>query len=161
MMVVHWLTAVCVVAAWLFSEGGRAVRQDPPTLHFAFGLAVLALILPRLVVRLAGGAPPPHPQGSPLLRLAALAGHVTLYTLLAALPLSGWYAASTMGVKVTLLGVTLPALAAVGQGGGGIVGDLHGTAGNVLLILAGLHGLMALYHHFVLKDDTLRSMIPV
>ncbi len=60
-----------------------------------------------------------------------------------------------------LLGITLPALATPTLGGGGLIGDLHSNGGNLLLILAGLHGLMALYHHFVLKDDTLRRMSPV
>jgi cytochrome b561 len=161
MIVVHWLTAICVGTAWLLSEGGRAVRQDPPTWHFAFGLAVLVLVMPRLLARLAGGAPPIAPEGSALLRSAARAGHAALYALLVALPLSGWYAASSMGIPVTLLGITLPALATPTLGGGGLIGDLHSNGGNLLLILAGLHGLMALYHHFVLKDDTLRRMSPV
>lgn len=161
MIAVHWLTALCVAAAWLLGEGGRAVRQSPPTWHFAFGLAVLVLLLPRLLARLAGGAPPLAPEGSAALRTAAKLGHAALYLLLIALPLSGWYAASSMGVPVSLWGVTLPALATPTLGGGGLIGDLHSTGGNVLLILAGLHGLMALYHHFVLRDDTLRRMSPV
>jgi cytochrome b561 len=160
MIIVHWLTAVCVVAAWLLGEGGRAVRQDPPTWHFGIGLAVLVLVVPRLLARLAGGAPPLDPTAGPLLQAGARIGHAALYALLIALPLSGWYAASSMGVPVTILGVTLPALAA-SSGGGGLIGDLDSTGGNVLLILAGLHALMALYHHFVLKDDTLRRMLPV
>lgn len=161
MIAVHWLTAICVAAAWLLGEGGRMVRQSPPSWHFAFGLAVLVLVLPRLIARLAGGASALDPEGSPLLRAGARIGHAVLYALLVALPLSGWYAASSMGVPVRLWGVTLPALATPTLGGGGLIGDLHSTGGNVLLILAGLHGLMALYHHFVLRDDTLRRMSPV
>jgi len=57
MIVVHWLTALLVVGAWLTAEGGREVIQDPPLLHFTLGLAVLALIVPRLILRLAGAAP--------------------------------------------------------------------------------------------------------
>ncbi|WP_316979654.1 cytochrome b [Shumkonia mesophila] len=160
LIVLHWLTALCVVVAWFLGEGGRHIRENPPIWHFAFGLAVLVLLVPRLVARLVGGAPPPEPHDAPLLRLAAKVGHATLYAFLIAMPLSGWYAASALGVPVTLWGVTLPALTAPVPQPPGLVAELHSNGGTVLLVLAGLHGLMALYHHFVLKDDTLRRMTP-
>ena len=34
----------------------------------------------------------------------------------------------------------------------------HESAGSVILVLARLHGLMALWHPFVLGDNTLRRM---
>jgi cytochrome b561 len=39
------------------------------------------------------------------------------------------------------------------------LGDLHGSAGQALLIVAFGHALMAFYHHYVKKDGTLRRMI--
>ncbi len=53
-IVIHWLTALLVLGAWLTAEGGREVAQRPPVLHFTLGLAVLALVVPRLILRLAG-----------------------------------------------------------------------------------------------------------
>ena len=38
--------------------------------------------------------------------------------------------------------------------------NLHGTFANVLLILAGAHALVALAHHFFLRDRVLRRMLP-
>ena len=160
MIVLHWLTAICVVVAWFLGEGGPQILKNPPTVHFAFGLAVLVLVAPRLIARLAGGAPRLDPRSAPLLQLAAKAGHAVLYAFLIAMPLSGWYAASALGIPVTVFGVTLPALTAPVQQPPGIVADLHSNGGTVFLVIAGLHGLMALYHHFVLKDDTLRRMTP-
>ena len=52
--VIHWVSAIAVLGAWLSAEGGRKIVQDPPILHFTLGLAVLALVLPRLILRLAG-----------------------------------------------------------------------------------------------------------
>ncbi len=77
------------------------------------------------------------------------------------LPLTGWYAASRMGITVDLLGFKLPALAAPVEGNPGLIAELHETGGTVILILAGAHALMALWHHFVLKDGTLTRMSPV
>lgn len=158
MMILHWLTALCVVIAWFLGEGGPEVMKNPPTLHFVFGLTVLVLVVPRLIARLAGGAPPLDPRSAPLLQLAAKAGHAVLYAFLIAMPISGWYAASALGIPVRIWGVTLPALTERLAQPPGLVADLHSNGGTVFLVIAGLHGLMALYHHFVLKDDTLRRM---
>ena len=51
-------------------------------------------------------------SGSRPLAVAAAAGHGLLYALLIALPLTGWYAASQMGVQVQFLRLHVPALTA-------------------------------------------------
>jgi cytochrome b561 len=40
------------------------------------------------------------------------------------------------------------------------IADIHGTLGDAILWLAGLHAVAALFHHFVLRDDVLLSMFP-
>jgi cytochrome b561 len=161
MIALHWITAALVLAAWFTAAGGRSVVQDPPVLHFTLGLAVLLLVVPRLIARLLGSAPPLDRSHGPLPRFAAAAGHLALYVFLIALPLSGWYAASRLGVPVTFLGIHLPPLAQAASGPPGVVAELHQTGGNLLLVLAGLHAAVALWHQFVLRDGTLRRMSPV
>ena len=39
-------------------------------------------------------------------------------------------------------------------------GSIHGWFGDAILWLAGVHALAAIYHHFVLNDRVLRSMLP-
>lgn len=46
------------------------------------------------------------------------------------------------------------------EGGEGGFKELHEVLGNVLLVLAGLHVLAALKHHFLNHDDVLRRMLP-
>lgn len=157
LIVIHWLTAVFVVGAWLTAEGGRKLVENPPLLHFAFGLTVLALVLPRLMLRLAGPTPRPASGGGWLGRVSGI-GHGVLYLLLIAVPLSGWYVASRMGVEVGFPGLHLPALTAPVPGKPGLIGELHESGGNLILILAGLHMAMALWHQFVRRDGTLRRM---
>jgi cytochrome b561 len=159
MIALHWLMALLILAAWLTSEGGRHVRENPPVLHFWIGLSVLVLIVPRLVGRLWGGAPPYEAQ-RPLLDVAARVGHWVLYALMAALPLSGWYAAGRLGIPVTFFGLPLPSLTSPVQGAPGWIAELHETGGTVLLWLAGVHALLAFWHQFVLRDGTLTRMSP-
>jgi len=159
MIVLHWATALLILAAYFTGEGGRSTHLDPPTLHFLLGLSVLVLIVPRLIARLFGGAPPAISHGR-LMDLGAKIGHGLLYLLMIALPLSGWYAASKMGVTIDLYGLVLPSLTAPVEGRPGLIADLHETGGSLILILAGIHATMALWHHFVLRDGTLTRMSP-
>lgn len=119
-IVIHWLSALLVLGAWLTAEGGRKVVDNPPLLHFALGLSVLALVLPRLVLRVAGATPEGGRQNG-WLAAAANAGHILLYMLLIALPITGWYAASRMGVSVSFFGLPLPALTSAVQGRPGLI----------------------------------------
>ena len=158
-IVLHWATAGLVVTAYLLSEGGSDLRTDPPRWHFIVGLAVLALVIPRLLARWLR----PVPQaltGSALIDAAARWGHIILYVLLVAVPLSGWYVMSRIGVSLSIFGVRLPALTYAVEGSAGPVAELHQVAGNVLLILAGLHAAMALWHHLIRRDGTLRRISP-
>ena len=160
MIAIHWATAVLIVAAWFTAEGGRRVVDNPPLLHFTLGLAVLALVVPRLILRVFGQVPPALDKERPWLALAAKTGHAVLYAFLIGLPLSGWYAASRLGVPVSFFGIGLPAIAAPVQGAPGLIAEIHENAGTVILYLAGIHALIAGWHHIVLRDGTLRRMSP-
>lgn len=157
LVVIHWVTAAAVLGAWATAEGGREVVQNPPLLHFTLGIAVLALVLPRLVLRLMGGGAQPDHRSRALAVIAG-AAHGLLYALLIALPLTGWYVASQMGVQVQFLGLHLPALTAPIQGRPGAIAEFHESVGSIILLLAGLHALAAMWHQFVLRDGTLRRM---
>lgn len=160
MIAIHWITAALVLTAYLVSEPAEEFDKHSPVLHFACGLAVLALIVPRLIARTMGGAPPAQDTGSPLLNLAAKLGHAALYLLLIAVPMTGWYVASRAGVPIDLYGLKVPAIAAAVKGDIGPIGEIHQVGGNAILILAGLHAAMGLWHQFVRRDHTLERMRP-
>lgn len=161
MIAIHWTTAVLVLIAYLVSEPAEEFRKHSPALHFACGLAVLALLVPRLIARAAGGAPPAAADTPPRLALAAKLGHAALYLLLAAVPLTGWYAVSRLGLPIDLYGLKVPAIAAAVKGDIGPIGELHQVGGNAILILAGLHAAMGLWHQLVRRDHTLERMSPL
>jgi cytochrome b561 len=159
LITVHWLTAVLVLVAYLLSKGGRAVRLDPPQWHFFLGLAVLLLLIARVIGRALGGAPPME-LGHRRVELAAKAGHALLYLLLIAVPVTGWIAVSKMGVVVSKAGITVPPIVAAVHGRIGLIYNVHHWLGNGILIFAGLHAMVAIWHHAFLKDNTLRRMNP-
>ena len=82
-----------------------------------------------------------------------------LYLLLVATVLLGIANAWIRGDTLFML-VKIPAFDPGNTALKGFVEDLHSWAANTLLIVAGLHAAAALLHHFALKDDILRRMLP-
>lgn len=164
--VFHWLTAILVVAAYFMGPGGSEQRVYSSAADFTrqthetLGVTVFALVLARLLWRWVDSAPddPPMP---PWMRYSAKLVHVALYILLITIPLSAIVGAWLEGHPLTLWGLgnvgpMLPPLRDVGLS----VAALHVTLGNIVLWVAGLHAVAALFHHFFLRDHVLRSMVP-
>jgi cytochrome b561 len=140
----HWIIAVLILAAWLSGEGAEEAMEAVEdggvagfVPHVAFGLAILTLVIVRIVVRLSRGAPAaPGAPGSASV-MAADWGHRLIYLLMVAVPLGG--------ASVFFLGLD--------------VGEVHGLAANLLMLVVLGHALMALYHQYILKDGLLRRMM--
>jgi cytochrome b561 len=162
----HWLTAVLVLAVYLLVEqsdlfprgsGGRAAMLQG---HFWTGLAIWLLLWWRLALRAGGATPPIAP---PLPRWQAGLSrllHLALYAFLLAMPLLGLATAWSDGKQLLLPFTTipLPSLLPTDKALAHRLEDLHGTIGELFYWVIGLHILAALYHHFFVRDDTLRRM---
>jgi cytochrome b561 len=89
----------------------------------------------------------------------ARANHLLLYVLMVVVPVLGWANASARNWSVGLTPwFALPSIMTAGAKIGPLVGDIHGWLAEGLAVLAGLHVLAGLFHHFVRKDETLRRM---
>ncbi|MGA0562722.1 cytochrome b [Ancylobacter sp. VNQ12] len=163
----HWLTVIAIIVVYgvtylegLFERGsvGRAYIWWT---HISVGLAILGLVALRFAFRIAGPVPPPSAALSRPVHLASAVAHVLLYVLLIVTPLVGIYLAFLRGNEVTFFGLfAIPAPVAVDREAARSVQELHEVLANALVILALLHAFAALVHHFVLKDDVLRRMLP-
>ena len=164
--VIHWLTAILVLAAFIYGPGGSeesvysAARDFDRQLHETLGICVLALSVARLLWRSFDARPLPEP-GFPWMARAATAVQAVLYALLFALPLTAIMGAWLEGHPLTLLGsLTVPAPLAETHAAGARIAAVHTWLGDCIVWLAGVHSAAALFHHYVLKDDVLRSMLP-
>lgn len=161
----HWLVLVLLAAQYVIAWTMPDIGQDTKPVglvawHLSLGTAVLAAMILRLFWRV-NHPVPDSPDLSSLLRMVSRMTHATLYLLLFIVPVMGWINASSRGYGVTLFGkIPLPPLSPVGASVGHAMGDIHRIAAYVLIGLIGLHVLAALYHHFVLRDGTLRRILP-
>lgn len=162
----HWASAALLIA---IAALGLTMTDLPNTpdkiriyaLHKSLGLTLLALVLLRLIWRLARPVPAPVP-GMPVgLRRTAGAVHWALYALLVAMPLTGWLFNSASGYPLQWFGLfNLPALAGRDEGLAGLAEDLHENGFWLLAVLVAGHVFAALYHHVFLDDGTLHRMLP-
>jgi cytochrome b561 len=83
------------------------------------------------------------------------------YGLMFALPLTGWLMSSAAGFPVSLLGlVTMPDLIPHNDRLFQTFIEVHKLLGYALIACMVAHIGAALRHHFVLKDTTMRKMLP-
>jgi cytochrome b561 len=163
---VHWLTLGLLVLVYAFAElrevfpKGSAGRVGLQRWHEVFGLAVFGLVWLRLLVRAVSGTPAIEPAPPRWQALLASAVHVALYGLMIVLPLSGWLMLSADGKPVVWLGLQLPTLIGPSPWLADALEDLHEALASVGYALIGVHAAAALFHHYVVRDNTLRLMLP-
>ena len=162
----HWITAILVLVAFIYGPGGSEQRVYAPArdfgrqLHETLGLSVLALVAIRVLWRTIDTRPDP-PAVAGWIGLAAKVVHVALYVLLFAVPLTAITGAWLEGHPLTLLaGIEIRPFQGGSHATGATIASIHTWLGDAILWVAGLHALAALYHHFVLKDSVLASMLP-
>jgi cytochrome b561 len=160
----HWVIAVLMAGMYLtdqvrdYYDRGTPERDWWLGAHSSLGITVFALTLLRLFWRFVSKAPEALPA-TPLMHLAAKLGHLALYVATFGLPLSGFLRLSSNGGDVMFYGLAIPSPFGKDETLHNVGELLHnGLWTNLLLFLIGLHVAAALYHHFILKDGTLRRM---
>ncbi len=146
----HWLIATLVFAQLIFGESMTKAIESAEEgeqvsaldgylagMHYYFGIAILALVAVRLVLRLRNGVPLPPLGTSSAIELAGRVSHWLFYGLLMVVPVTG------------LLGYYF----------GDPYGELHTYAKPVFIGLIALRVAASLYHQFWRKDGLLMRMI--
>ena len=164
----HWLTALLIVG--MFVLGGWIVYFDPGDgplkdtlyhLHESTGATIWVLVLARLALRVAIGAPRLPPDTPGVVRLLAGLNQVALYAVLLAQPLIGLADANAWGVELHWYGLfAVPSLIARRpEAEAQALSDLHWYGAALLLALLALHVAGALHHGFVRRDGVLQRML--
>ena len=172
----HWLLALALAGIVVMGLVMAHVKLAPATqfklfqLHKSVGITILILAVLRLLWRLTH-RPPPLPAGMPVIEKAgAHAAHVVLYMLMIGLPLVGWalVSISAFNLPTVLYGLVpwphLSFLSSLPRAEKMTwepwVKFVHAYGAYLLIAIVVVHVLAALRHHFILRDDTLRRMLP-
>jgi len=163
-ILLHWLVALLILGAFalgikLFGMPLSPMKFKLIAWHKWLGVTVFTLVILRIIVRLATSVPPlPRHMSERDQRLAHL-GHLGLYLLMLAVPLSGWAMSSAYGIPVVYLGIwRLPSLLATNLDLAAQLKTLHQGLNLTLAALIVGHVIVALKHHFIDRDGLLDRM---
>lgn len=162
----HWLMVLlfigvygCIELRELFEKGSDP-REMLKSWHFMLGILVFVLVWLRIAARLRNSAPAITPEPGKLQQLAAKLLHLALYGLMIAMPILGYLMLSAAGKPIPFFGLELPPLLDTDKTLSKQIKEVHELVGTIGYYLIGVHFLAALYHHRIVRDNTLLRMLP-
>lgn len=162
----HWLMAVLLFGLLALGFYMHDLPLSPDKLklyswHKWAGVTAFLLLGFRLLWRVTH-RPPALPDSMPkLMQFAAHAGHLLLYVLMIAIPLSGWLMSSAKGFQTVYFGVLpIPDLLDKNKEVGDLLALVHKSLNLLFIAVLAGHIGAALKHHFIDKDDILTRMLP-
>lgn len=176
----HWVMAVLIIGLAIVGTimanflNDMALQFELTQQHKSFGFVVFTLALIRIAWRWFSPAVPREPEGQPVWeRVASHVTHYGLYALMLIMPLSGWMMSTSSPlndpgayptqVKNMVFGIfelpdpVHPANETLEKA----FHMIHAYSSYLLAALLILHIAGAMKHHFILRDTTLRRMLPL
>ncbi|HEY6644586.1 cytochrome b [Povalibacter sp.] len=163
----HWSIVVLIITQFVLASKAEPLSIGPAKIavlaqHKSVGMTIFALAVLRLLWRLINPVPTLPAQTPRWQNLAAHFSHWALYALILVTPLLGWTMSSARNFPVSWFGLfTLPDLIQPDRAKYDLLHATHETCALTLGILAVLHAVAALKHHFFDRDNVLRRMLPV
>ena len=164
----HWLMAVIFIAAWLIGfYSGNFLSYDVDgsfkgqviSLHKNIATTIIFLVMIRLFWRYTHPVPQLPDTMSPHMKVLAHLGHLTLYLMLLALPITGCLFSWSAGHPAPVLYLfEIPRLVQDNPELLAIVKPVHIYLSWFASFLVIGHIAAALKHHFIDQDHVLRSM---
>ncbi|MGA9699960.1 cytochrome b [Acinetobacter sp. ANC 3781] len=157
MIIMHWITFVLVVIVYLTSgDPTRTGLQGQ--IHVIGGISIFILFFVRLIFVFFYKRNIPqneiiNPYQIKLFKIVRFA----LYVSLCVVPIAGWLALSSFTDNFQVFSLNLPLLSSVREVK--YIGQIHQFLGNFFITVVGLHACAALIHHFIFKDNVLKSML--
>jgi cytochrome b561 len=162
----HWIIVALVITQFVLANQYNHLPLSMAKLaviarHKSVGITIFGLAVLRLAWRLMNPTPPLPNTLKPYERVLAHITHFALYAIILVMPITGWIMSSARNFPVSWFSlVQLPDLVGQNRALYDALHTTHEVLAVTLLGVATLHVLAALKHHFFLKDDTLKRMLP-
>ena len=163
----HWTTAGLLLvqiplAFFMVEQPLGPGKLGNYATHKSIGLLIFGVTVVRLAWRGTHPAPPLPAVIPGWQRVVARVTQFFLYALLCVMPLTGLLRSQAANFQVSVFGLfRVPTFVGADPELSKGLAAAHELQGEILLALIGAHALAALYHHFIRKDDVLRSMLPL
>jgi superoxide oxidase len=163
---IHWVSLLFVGVAFLAvwaSDLAPSREQSAMLLelHRSLGITVFGLTLFRLAWRWHTAIPALPAELPGIQKIAARTAEYSLHVLLLLQPILGILHTNARGRRIGFYFVVeLPAVIGPDKALAKRAMAMHELIGYVLLALIALHAAAALFHHYLRRDDVLRTMMP-
>lgn len=158
----HWLMFLLIFQQFFkltdrIGEGEHWLGDNFGPWHISIGALVLTLIVLRIAWALSqlGHRPVHHGAMAPFVRI----GHFLLYVTTLLMPLTGVAYMLGNGYGLTVFGMELAARTDTETPWLQTIGSVHSPLAWLFLAMLIGHLVAALYHHWVVRDDTMKRML--
>lgn len=166
-IIFHWLVFIMVVITYAamelkgFTPKNSPERATMALTHYTAGLCVLFLMLIRVLLKMRHSVPaivPPLPRWQ---HIAAKITHGVLYLMFILLPVFGIASLYYGQVEWSFFGIAMPITHVLNENIQHNLKSLHELIANAGYFIIGLHAAAALFHHYIVRDNTLDRMLPL
>lgn len=165
-VLIHWLVALVfygmfALGLWMVGLGYYDTwYHRAPELHKSIGVLVFAAMLFRLVWRFISPPPVALKSYSRATRISAWLAHLILFIGLFTVLISGYLISTAEGQPISVFGwFDIPTTLFGLDQQADIAGVIHLWFAWGIVIISAFHGLAALKHHFIDRDNTLTRML--
>ena len=165
-IIIHWLVLLVIIVAYAtmnlkgFAPKGTPARTTMVLIHYTAGLSVLLLMILRVVLKLRNSDPDIVPAPPRWQEIASKSLHGLIYLMFISLPLLGMASLYFGQIEWSFFGIALPVAATPDVNLQHGLKEVHEIVANAGYYLIGLHAAAALFHHYVMRDNTLERMLP-
>lgn len=159
----HWATVALIMVLWGIGMTADWLPRGPArsgvwSVHVILGILTALVLVTRIAWRASFGRVLP-PADTGILYIIATITHRLLYLLLAVVVVTGIINASYRGFHIFEIW-SVPQFGTGDAATRRSINGWHELAANVLVAVAFLHALAALFHQYVWRDHLIRRMLP-
>jgi cytochrome b561 len=162
-MLLHWVMAFLIISLLCVGLYMKSVPYNANLyfFHKSFGVLIFILGVFRIIWKLINKKPEFDPKISSKIRILSQLGTLGLYGLIISMPVTGILMSAFAGYTIPYFGIFEIAPFVVKNIQYAVFfKEVHEVLATIFMILILIHAIMAIVHHFIFKDNTLRKMLP-
>ncbi|MFI8416772.1 cytochrome b561 [Serratia sp. NPDC078593] len=165
-ILLHWAIFILIVFTYAamelkgLTQKGSNGREWMNTTHYTLGFTVFVLMIFRVYLKIKNKYPPIHPQPPRWQIILAKTMHGVLYLIFISLPIFGVLSLYYGSVEWSFFSYVMPIADVKNSNMQHNLKEIHELVANAGYFIIGLHAAAALFHHYIIRDNTLIRMSP-
>lgn len=162
----HWTIFILIVLTYAamelkgFVPKGSNARDWMKVAHYTMGVSVIILMIIRIILKVTHKDPdivPNPPRGQTIISKSV---HGILYLMFISLPLLGVLSLYYGNIEWSFFSYPMPVAGEENIVMQHDLKEIHELIANTGYFIVGLHAAAALFHHYIMRDNTLTRMTP-